>query len=65
MEHAPQPIFIGIDVSKDRLDVAVDPGGEAFAVGRDAAKAAAAIRRLGPQPAGRRSDLRVLGIMTA
>lgn len=28
-------IFVGIDVSKDRLDVNVQPGGEAFAVGRD------------------------------
>jgi transposase len=28
-------IFVGIDVSKDRLDVHVLPGGEAFAVARD------------------------------
>ena len=28
-------IFVGIDVSKDRLDVHVRPGGEAFAVSRD------------------------------
>jgi transposase len=28
-------IFVGIDVSKDRLDVHVCPGGEAFAVARD------------------------------
>lgn len=27
--------FVGIDVSKDRLDVCVQPGGEAFAVGND------------------------------
>ena len=26
-------IYVGIDVSKDRLDVHVRPGGEAFAVG--------------------------------
>jgi len=31
MEH----IFVGIDVSKDRLDVHFRPGGEAFAVSRD------------------------------
>jgi transposase len=31
MEH----LFVGIDVSKDRLDVHVRPGGEAFAVSRD------------------------------
>lgn len=30
-------IFVGIDVSKDRLDVAVRPSGEAFAVERNAA----------------------------
>lgn len=28
-------IYVGIDVSKDRLDVHVHPGGEAFAVARD------------------------------
>ena len=28
-------IYVGIDVSKDRLDVHVHPSGEAFAVGRD------------------------------
>src|SRR5437588_1630922 len=27
-------IYVGIDVSKDRLDVAVRPGGESFAVSR-------------------------------
>ena len=31
MEH----LFVGIDVSKDRLDVHVRPGGETFAVSRD------------------------------
>jgi transposase len=31
MDH----LFVGVDVSKDRLDVHVRPGGEAFAVGRD------------------------------
>ena len=30
-----EAIFVGIDVSKDRLDVHVCPGGEAFAVSRD------------------------------
>jgi transposase len=30
-------IIVGIDVSKDRLDIAVRPGGEAFAVERNAA----------------------------
>jgi transposase len=39
-------IVVGIDVSKDKLDVAVRPGGEAFAVGRDAAGLAALTGRL-------------------
>ena len=30
-----EAIFVGIDVSKDRLDVHVRPGGEAFVVPRD------------------------------
>lgn len=47
--------FVGIDVSKDRLDVCVWPQGEAFSVGNDAAgrKALAArLVRLGPVAAG-------------
>jgi len=39
---------IGIDVSKDRLDVHVEPGGEAFAVARDAAGLEALVERLRP-----------------
>ena len=30
-----ESLFVGVDVSKDRLDVHVRPGGEAFAVSRD------------------------------
>ncbi|MDE0059893.1 MAG: hypothetical protein OXP07_17375 [Defluviicoccus sp.] len=30
-----EPIFVGIDVAKDRLDVHMRPSGEAFAVARD------------------------------
>lgn len=30
-----EAMFLGIDVSKDRLDVHVRPGGEAFSVSRD------------------------------
>jgi transposase len=41
-----EKIVVGIDVSKDKLDVAVRPGGEAFAVGRDAAGLAALTGRL-------------------
>jgi transposase len=41
-------IVVGIDVSKDRLDVHVEPAGEAFAVGRDAAGLDALIERLRP-----------------
>jgi transposase len=39
-------IVIGIDVSKDRLDVHVEPGGEAFAVARDASGLEALSERL-------------------
>ncbi len=36
MEQPPtSPSFVGIDVSKDRLDVDVRPSGQAFAVARD------------------------------
>lgn len=36
MEQPPTtPSFVGIDVSKDRLDIDVLPSGEAFAVARD------------------------------
>lgn len=38
--------FVGIDVSKDRLDVHVRPGGEAFAVARDSEGLAALTKRL-------------------
>lgn len=45
-------MFIGIDVSKDRLDVHIRPSGEAFAVARDGEgldTLAAKLRALGPQ----------------
>jgi transposase len=41
-------IVVGIDVSKDRLDVHVLPGGETFAVSRDAAGLEALVTRLLP-----------------
>jgi transposase len=40
--------YVGIDVSKDRLDVHVRPDGEAFAVARDGEGLAALIARLQP-----------------
>ena len=49
---AADAIFIGIDVSKDRLDVAVLPSGEFFTTGRDAAgldTLLAHLRPLAPQ----------------
>lgn len=48
MEPTASTIFVGIDVSKDRLDVAVLPGGEVFAVARDAAGLDALAARLAP-----------------
>jgi transposase len=41
-------IYVGIDVSKDRLDVHVRPGGEAFAVSRDGKGLETLIDRLRP-----------------
>jgi transposase len=41
-------MVVGIDVSKDRLDIAVRPSGERFAVPRDAAGLDALIARLAP-----------------
>jgi len=40
--------YVGIDVSKDRLDVHVRPSGEAFAVARDGEGLAALVARLQP-----------------
>ncbi len=45
---AAEPLYVGIDVSKDRLDIAVHPTGEAFAVARDAAGIDALAARLAP-----------------
>jgi transposase len=45
-------MFVGIDVSKDRLDVHLRPSGEAFAVSRDGAGIAALVDRLGPLAPG-------------
>ena len=42
-----EPIFVGIDVAKDRLDVHVRPSGEAFAVARDGKGLDALADRLG------------------
>jgi transposase len=43
-----EDVIVGVDVSKDRLDVHVLPSGEAFAVGRDGEGLAALIERLKP-----------------
>jgi transposase len=40
--------FVGIDVSKDKLDVYIRPGGETFVVSRDAAGLDELIKRLKP-----------------
>src|SRR5262245_26802006 len=43
----PAPAFVGIDVSKPRLDVHVRPAGTAFAVANDPAGIADLVARLG------------------
>lgn len=43
-----EQVYIGIDVSKDRLDVHVCPSGEAFAVGRSGEGLDELVARLGP-----------------
>jgi transposase len=43
-------IYVGIDVSKDRLDVALRPGGESFAVARNGAGIDDLIARLKARP---------------
>jgi transposase len=40
-------MFVGIDVSKDRLDVHVRPSGEAFNVARDGERIGELAKRLG------------------
>src|SRR4051794_19311869 len=45
---ASQDVFVGIDVSKDRLDVHVRPLGVGFSVGNEAAGYAGLIARLRP-----------------
>ena len=50
---AQESVFVGIDVSKARLDVAVLPAGEAFQVGNDRDGRAELVRRLrGLKPTG-------------
>lgn len=43
-----EPIFIGIDVAKDRLDVNIQPSGEVFDVARDERGLAELVHRLQP-----------------
>jgi len=46
----PSAVFVGIDVSKDRLDVHLRPMGEAFCVPRDAEGLDGLISRLSDLP---------------
>ena len=52
MEQCPTgtPVFVGIDVSKDRLDVHLRPSGRAFAVARDGAGIEELLARLRAEP---------------
>ncbi len=54
-------IFVGIDVAKDRLDIHVQPSGEAFSVSRDDAGLAELVRRVQPLGATLIADLPELG----
>jgi transposase len=47
MDKAPAPTFVGIDVSKRRLDIHARPSGESFAFGYDDEGVTALIERLG------------------
>jgi transposase len=47
-----EDVIVGVDVSKDRLDVHVLPSGEAFWVGRDGEGLAALVERLKPLGVG-------------
>ena len=42
--------YVGIDVSKDQLDVHIHPAGEAFSVSRDTAGLEELIEKLKPLP---------------
>ena len=44
----PTAVFVGIDVSKHQLEIAVRPGGEAWTVSHDEAGVSALVTRLGP-----------------
>jgi transposase len=46
------PTFVGIDVSKDRLDVHLRPSGQAFAVPRDSGGLDRLLARLRTEPPG-------------
>ena len=52
MDHLAPPVVVGVDVAKDRLDVALHPGGDAFTVPRDAAGLDALVARLRPLTPG-------------
>jgi transposase len=43
-----EPMFVGIDVAKDRLDVNIQPSGESFAVARDEPGLTGLVQRLQP-----------------
>lgn len=47
---SPSAVFVGIDVSKSRLDVAIRPTDESFAVSNDEAGIARLVARLGEHP---------------
>jgi transposase len=47
MDQAAPPVFVGVDVSKHRLDIHLRPSGESFTLDHDDGSVAALIERLG------------------
>lgn len=47
---AESPVFVGIDISRERLDVCIAPDGGVFSVAHDSAGIAALVARLGERP---------------
>jgi len=45
-----QGVYVGVDVSKERLEVAISPGNQSFWEGNDERAVARLVKRLHPRP---------------